>query len=170
MQNILITSVSVLLIIAVIFAIRSYIPHNKKTYRVIKKNNLLYVKVKINRKPFYFLLDTGSEISFISSKVVNKLKLHSYKISHQEALAVEGISSQLFLPLDKYCDISINMCNWFVFKHILYVTDLSVDGILGMDWILKNKASINTQTLKLEIFKNILKENDLRSNKSKRTV
>ena len=175
MQNILIDIflVSLILIILMIFIfmIRSHQPSKYKTYKLIKHNDLLYVKIKFGkRKKFLFLIDSGSEISLISKDLVKELNIATNKMKHIETLSVPGISSQLFLPIDEFCNIPINLSELYVFNHTFYITELPIAGTLGMDWLSKNKIRMNIYKNKMMIPKKVLKEYDIRCNKSNRVI
>lgn len=174
MQTILTNILCILLILAVLIvilsAVRTYFPYNKIPYKLVRRSELLYAKIKLGNTKALFLIDTGAEISFISETLANKLSVPKHAIQHQEVISVQGLTNEIFFPVDKYVELNINMSKLYIFRHTLFVTSLPIDGVLGMDWLSKNKIDFCIKKNKLYIPKQIIRQYDLRCNKSTRTV
>ncbi|MBU0278616.1 aspartyl protease family protein [Gemella sp. zg-1178] len=107
--------------------------------RFILKRNMIIIKIKIDEIYYKFLVDTGSERSFI----VRNKNIEKYKQNILEKIKVKGIGGEEFLK-NKYIFPKINIDNTIIHKveilekkrNSLFLY-LGIDGILGWDILKK---------------------------------
>lgn len=140
---------------------KSYLP-----YKLKKVNDLLYIPIQIENdtKPRLFLIDTGSELSFINRNIINDKYIHHVPDQFTAEIATLGNNQNTFITQYAKPTLIIGK-NWYKFRHPLYITDLQVDGILGLDWLRKHKSYLSIQYKHLYIDKKVKNNYDIRSNR-----
>lgn len=118
--------------------------------KLLLAGNTTYIKAQVNNSTYLLILDTGAEVSCISSKFQHLFPSKKFK----EVNTIESChgqeSVQIFeipLIIDEwlfFTDVAI--INGEVFDDI-EVNTLQVIGILGLDFLLKYKAFIDFKNL-----------------------
>ncbi|KAG0435296.1 hypothetical protein DMUE_4785, partial [Dictyocoela muelleri] len=122
----------------------------------------LETEVTINDKSYIFLLDTGSAFSYVERKLIEETNLKCEDTNKTKAILIGGTaveSSQeanleLFIQGDKTTRYKV---------RAKIINDMSLAGILGMDFLLSNHAKIDlsegTISLDNKYYELKLKEN-----------
>jgi hypothetical protein len=105
------------------------------------KESGAYVTAKIFGMNAYLLIDTGATVSFLSKVIYgNMLGTKKGLVENVESDVLSANGS----PVDVYGKKSIDLVlNRTTMKHEMIIADLSVDGILGLDFLVKHKAIID---------------------------
>ena len=123
------------------------------------KSKHLYCKIELNNVTGFFLIDSGASNSCIDLKKQDKFKLKKFKKSYSASGAgnekfdayktKKGEFSYNKKVIDKLNFLLIDMGPINV---ALNKTDnTSVDGIIGVDFLLRNNAVLNFEKMKLYI-------------------
>lgn len=118
------------------------------------KVNVPLIKMKINGQLRYFLVDTGSEMSILSSEVFETLPKESYSKVIGQSVSVTGftgktdekpvILTNLSFKNDKYEDVSFIISDIsYVFNYIKDNSKIEIAGILGSYFFNKYRWSID---------------------------
>ena len=103
------------------------------------KPDVLGGTLTIKNIPVSVLFDTGASRSFISGKIVHKLKLNQ-RILKEPIKVQNPIGGSVSLSL--YCRVPISYSRYKFPIHLI-VMDLSeFDVILGLEWLTKYKAEV----------------------------
>ena len=108
-----------------------------------------YVTAKIHEMDTYLLMDTGATVSILSRACYENIQGYGNYM-------LESINKDVFSAngslLRIYGKVSIKfMLNGIPMHHEMIVADVSVDGILGLDFLIKHEAIVNLRTRKVEI-------------------
>jgi hypothetical protein len=105
------------------------------------KESGAYVTAKIFGMDAYLLIDTGATVSLLSKVCYGNMfgtKYRSVEKVESDVLSANGS------PVDIYGKTSIDLVlNGTTMSHEMIIADLSVDGILGLDFLVKHKAVID---------------------------
>lgn len=151
--SLLIALLSLIIIIAISIWYTKTKRKNKNKISFFESLNLVglpVITMQSNNKTINFLLDTGSNKSFIDSRIIDELD--SSKIENKTAF-VTGINNKssetvYYLLKLKYKDNAfVNEFQSFNFEksfgHIMEKTGIRIDGIIGGDFLKKYKYIIN---------------------------
>ena len=141
-------SISLILLLVSLFTFSQDVEHIKMV-----AYNKPIVKVEINGKKAYFLIDTGADISVINSGSIEKYGLEEAKVytNSVRAISFNGHTSQVMkvknanLVLAENFDhkdfFSMNLNN---LRDVIEAkTDIRITGILGADLLLKYHCIID---------------------------
>jgi hypothetical protein len=105
------------------------------------KESVAYVAVKIFGIDTYLLIDTGATVSLLSKVCHGNI----FGTKHRSVEKVESdVLSANGSPVDVYGKTSIDLLfNGTTMNHKMIIADLSVDRILGLDFLVKHKAVID---------------------------
>ena len=123
------------------------------------KSKHLYCKIELNNVTGFFLIDSGASNSCIDLKKQDKFKLKKFKKSYSASGAgnekfdayktKKGKFSYNKKVIDKLNFLLIDMGP---INAALNKTDnTSIDGIIGVDFLLRNNAVLNFEKMKLYI-------------------
>jgi aspartyl protease family protein len=130
-----------------------------KAYRVIKSGNTFLVPAAVGSKPsgaspglkflkVKLLVDTGASFTILPIEVVKRL---GYDVSHPVGMvrlaAANGIIVAPVVKLSWFNSLGILMKNFQVAVHT--IPSPAFDGVLGMDFLLHNKATISIGEAKI---------------------
>lgn len=118
------------------------------------KINVPLIKMKINGKLRYFLVDTGSEMNILGSEIFKTLPKESYSKVMGQSVSVTGftgkteekpvILTNLSFKNDKYEDISFIISDiTCIFNYIKDNSKIEIAGILGSCFFNKYRWSID---------------------------
>jgi hypothetical protein len=113
------------------------------------KESGAYVTAKIFGMDTYLLIDTGATVPLLSKVCYGNM----FGTKHRSVEKVESdVLSANGSPVDVCGKTSIDLVlNGTTMSHEMIIADLSVDGILGLDFFVKYEAIINMRTHKVEI-------------------
>jgi hypothetical protein len=113
------------------------------------KESRAYVTAKIFGMDTYLLIDTGATISLLSKVCYGNM----FGTKHRSVEKVEcDVLSANGSPVDVYGKTSIEfVLNGTTMSHEMIIADLSVDGILGLDFLVKHEAVIDTGRQRISI-------------------
>mgnify|MGYP005651122321 FL=1 len=123
------------------------------------KSNHIYCKIELNSVQGIFLIDSGASNSCIDIERQDKFKLDKFKKSYSASGAgsekfdafktKKGEFSYKKKVIDKLNFLLIDMSP---INIALNKTDeVSVDGIIGADFLLKNNATLNFEEITLNV-------------------
>ena len=109
----------------------------------------IYVQAMINGSKSKMLIDTGASLTLISKKVYDLINHNSRPKLQESAQKVFNASGGILTQYGKaeFC-ISIGNSETLISA---IVTDITVDGILGLDFLKKGNGVINLQTNTLQL-------------------
>lgn len=110
-------------------------------------NGLYFIDLKVNEIKGRFLLDTGANLSYVNYGSIDKFNLHIKETRFEtELTGIGGVSEQVY-SLYKFKMSELNgkeLPNNIEFRSTdLSKTRLRLDGIIGSDYLKKNKGIIN---------------------------
>ncbi len=119
----------------------------------------LYCKIELNNMTGFFLIDSGASNSCIDLKKQDKFKLKKFKKSYSASGAgnekfdayktKKGKFSYNKKVIDK---LNLLLIDMGPINAALNKTDnTSIDGIIGVDFLLRNNAVLNFEKMKLYI-------------------
>ena len=114
---------------------------------------LTEIQVTIENRKFKTLVDTGSEISVIAENILNELKefkknIPVLPVAGVTVIGVTGVRSK---RVTKQIHLSFSIGDMNFDNTFLVVKGLSLDIILGNDFLQRNKAVINFKEKVLEL-------------------
>ena len=113
------------------------------------KESGAYVTAKIFGMDAYLLIDTGATVSLLSKVCYRNMfgtKHSSFEKVESNVLSANGS------PVDVYGKTSIDLVlNGTTMSHEMIIADLSVDGIFGLDFLVKHEAVIDTGRQQISI-------------------
>ena len=89
----------------------------------------------------YILIDSGSTHSFVSVKFVEKLNKELEPLGYVFSVSTLSRRTMTIASIYRACVVMIENVELLVYLMSLDITHFDV--ILGMDWLVKNHASIN---------------------------
>lgn len=109
---------------------------------IINEGMISIVKIDVKGKIYTFLLDSGSPVSLIDSDLVQK-NPNVFKIEKEETIKGQnyGFETRLFTELMSTRFYLHNFKS--TQEKIFYHTQEHVDGVLGMDFLVRNKSIVN---------------------------
>ena len=110
----------------------------------------MFIDVEIQGKIFEFLVDTGATITLISRKVAQDHLLGEGSLEplKSDILIADGTTLKIYgMQALKF---SIHNRQ---FQHKMVVADLTVDGILGLDFLKSNDCTLNIANCSLILTK-----------------
>lgn len=118
--------------------------------KLLLEGNTTYVKTQVQENTYLLILDTGAEVSCISSKFQHLFPSKKFK----EGDIVESCHGQESVNI---YEIPLMIDEWLFFTDVaiingkvfddIEVNTLPVIGILGLDFLLKYKAFIDFKNL-----------------------
>ncbi|KAG0435786.1 Retrovirus-related Pol polyprotein from transposon [Dictyocoela muelleri] len=103
---------------------------------------LIEISAKINDKKYQFLLDTGSTLSYIDEKVVKEHNLPVNETQKCTATLIDG--STVDTTKETIIPFNIDGDDTTLYKvKVKILKNMSLSGILGMDFLLDNDAKID---------------------------
>ncbi|KAG0419639.1 hypothetical protein EQH57_0448 [Dictyocoela roeselum] len=117
-------------------------PKNNFITEPKREPKLIEIPVRINNKTYKFLLDTGSALSYIDEDLVKDNNIATYDTPKSSAILIDGS----IIDSSKEAELTFHI---EADKSILYKTkvrvlkNMSLNGILGMNFLLENDAQIN---------------------------
>lgn len=109
--------------------------------------------VEIAKKPFIFLLDTGSNMSILTKDVLPEIKGHYRSKSNKHLTMAGSVGTPEECNLQRVkLDLNIQGVNTTEIMHIQNIpafdvikeeTDTLIQGVLGSDFLAKHKAVID---------------------------
>lgn len=121
---------------------------HSRTIHSIKESGV-YVTAKINEMDVYLLIDTGATVSLLSKVCYGNIQGNStWRLEKvdRDVLSANGSSVGIYGKTS----ISLALNGTSILQEMI-VADISVDGILGLDFLVKHKAIINMRTHKVAI-------------------
>lgn len=102
-------------------------------------NAIFYVRGQLSHSPIQFLLDTGAAVSVVRHDVLGDNFKQKIIATQSATFGANG------LPLEVLGQVTISVSlGDFNFLHLFIVVEkLSVPGILGADFLIEHKATIN---------------------------
>jgi predicted aspartyl protease len=114
------------------------------------RNEHMLAPVVINGQgPFSFLLDTGANMSCVSNRLMEHLKLKSTETARVHT--VVGVSQRPMVTLDRLQVGSRDRRN--VRAPSLPINGMEIDGVLGVDWLKGQRLILDLKGRRLEITK-----------------
>lgn len=130
------------------------------SYKIIKENNLLFVRLTLNDKPTLFLIDSGASKSFLD---INKTENYSFSYINKPIEKYAGVGGleniytvinykikEMHIP---FLGISLEELNPYFRKD-----NLKVAGLIGSDYLLSRNAIIDYENSVLYLKKGIYNE------------
>lgn len=116
---------------------------NRTFYKLIEKDGLPYISLKIGKRKCLFLIDTGTQKSIIDTKLATECKCNIETLNTEKKLyiALPTTNIKHMISQKTVCNINLNHLYKQQFEF-LCVDNLEIDGILGLDWIKANKVHI----------------------------
>jgi Retroviral aspartyl protease. len=114
-----------------------------------QNNNLIYVNSKFQNSNLNILLDTGSEASLISQSIVEKFQNLNQHIIKVNRLTLVGPNNKKLYDVNKMLDITLELNNHKLVFQLLIVPNLTMDIVLGSDYLNKYKAKLDYENRKL---------------------
>lgn len=132
----------------------SYVPSSEdekqEKSRLILEGNTTYVCTKVNKVSYLLILDTGAEVSCISSKFSTLFPSKKFK----EKNIIESCHGQESVSI---YEVPLLLDEWLFFTDVaiidgevfdeIEVNTIPVIGVLGLDFLLKYKAFIDFKNL-----------------------
>lgn len=109
-------------------------------------DNGLYVKGYINEKAVNFLLDSGSTATLISKNTFDKLGIESLSVRNKN-ISIHGADGSNIKIYGKE-QFQINLGQQII-NHPVIVCNITTDGIIGQDFILKHAKQLDFDNLEL---------------------
>lgn len=109
----------------------------------------LFVKVTVNGILCNFIVDTGASLTILSHKVyenITKSKGNALAPSTQSIILADGA----LLQTKGKCDLQINIGS-SEFEVTTVVADINTDGILGLDFLKRNKCLVDVASAKMYV-------------------
>ena len=102
--------------------------------------SLLYIECEVNNVKLYAMIDTGAQMSILTSRAAEKCSV-SYLIDSRCAAELRGVGSQR--SLGRIHALWLNVGGAFVSNPFVVVKNFSCDCLIGIDWITRNQAIID---------------------------
>ena len=122
----------------------------QKSSKLLLAGNTTYIKTQVNSCTYLLILDTGAEVSCISSKFQHLFPSKKFKEEDVIESCHGQESVQIFeipLVIDEWLFFTnVAIINGEVFDDI-EVNTFQVIGVLGLDFLLKYKAFIDFKNL-----------------------
>lgn len=118
--------------------------------KLLLAGNTTYIKAQVNNSTYLLILDTGAEVSCISSKYQHLFPSKKFK----EEDVIESCHGQESVQI---FEIPLVIDEWLFFTNVAIINgevfdDIEVNtfpviGVLGLDFLLKYKAFIDFKNL-----------------------
>jgi predicted aspartyl protease len=109
----------------------------------------IYVQAMINGSLSKMLIDTGAQLTLISKRMYDLLNHNSRPKLQESAHKVFNASGGILIQYGK-AEFCISVGNSETLISAI-VTDITVDGILGLDFLKKENGVINLQSNTLQL-------------------
>lgn len=111
---------------------------------------VIFLQTKVNEAQAKMLIDTGASLTLISKKIYDLIPQQMRPILEESSQRVLNASGDA-LPQYGKAVFSIEVCQSKKTRIPAIVTDITVDGILGLDFLKRGNGIINLRTNTLEL-------------------
>lgn len=129
---------------------------------LVSSNGLYFIELKVNGNKGKFLLDTGANLSYVDYRKLGKYKLRIKDVNIEtELTGIGGTAEKVYhlYEFDMTKNSGVELPNNIEFRSTdLSKTKLRMDGIIGWDYLKKNKAVIDYNNNTLVLNSNINKD------------
>ena len=108
-----------------------------------------YITAKLHGMDTYLLVDTGATVSLLSKTCYENIQgEENYELKSVDKEVLSANSSVIEIYGKTSVKFSLNETS---LQHDMIIADISVDGILGLDFLTKHKAIINLRNHQIDI-------------------